>query len=112
MKQVREVLKTAFSTIMSRLASKERVSIANFGAWRPTERVSRTNRNIRIGPMIEVAARRAVTWSPGTEFNNRMKGTYSRANHDAAVRSSGRSNTSSSEGGSPSRSRSVGGRSG
>ena len=51
-KQVRDVLKTAFGTIRSRLASKERVSIANFGAWRPTERVSRTNRNIRIGPMI------------------------------------------------------------
>jgi nucleoid DNA-binding protein len=49
---VRDVLKTAFGTIMSRLASKERVSIANFGAWRPIERVSRTNRNIRIGPMI------------------------------------------------------------
>ena len=49
---MRDVLKTAFGTIMSRLASKERVSIANFGAWHPTERVSRTNRNIRIGPMI------------------------------------------------------------
>jgi len=97
---------------MSRLASKERVSIANFRAWRPTERVSRTNRNIHIGPMIQVAARRAVTWSPGTEFNNRMKRTYSGSNHDAAVGSSGRSSKNSSEGRSPSRSRSIGGCSG
>jgi nucleoid DNA-binding protein len=58
-RQVREVLATAFSTIMSRLESEERVSIANFGAWLPTERGSRTNRNIRTGTMIQVAARRS-----------------------------------------------------
>ena len=73
-RQVREVLRTAFDVIMARLESGERVSIANFGAWRPTERGPRTNRNIHTGEMIQVAARRAVNWSPGTEFKNRRKG--------------------------------------
>jgi DNA-binding protein HU-beta len=98
-KQVRDVLKTAFSTIMSRLESGERVSIANFGAWRPTERGPRTNRNIRTGAMIQVAARRAVTWSPGTEFKERMKGSYA---------SSSRSSSSAKSSGSIGKSRSVG----
>src|SRR6478672_7358212 len=111
-RQVREVLRTAFDVIMARLESGERVSIANFGAWRPTERGPRTNRNIRTGEMIQVAARRAVNWSPGTEFKNRMKGTYSGSSRRVSSRNSGRSRKSSSEGGTPSRSRSVGSRSG
>ena len=109
-RKVREVLRTAFDVIMARLESGERVSIANFGAWRPTERGPRTNRNIRTGELIQVAARRAVNWSPGTEFKNRMKGTYAGSNRTASSRM--HRSGAGSEGGTPSRSRAVGGRSG
>jgi len=109
-RQVREVLRTAFDIIMARLESGERVSIANFGTWRPTERGPRTNRNIRTGELIQVAARRAVNWSPGTEFKNRMKGTYAGSNRTASSRMHG--SGTGAGGGTPSRSRSVGGRSG
>jgi len=109
-RQVREVLRTAFDIIMARLESGERVSIANFGTWRPTERGPRTNRNIRTGELIQVAARRAVNWSPGTEFKNRMKGTYAGSNRTASSRM--QRSGAGAGGGTPSRSRSVGGRSG
>ena len=109
-RQVREVLRTAFDVIMARLESGERVSIANFGTWRPTERGPRTNRDIRTGDLIQVAARRAVNWSPGTEFKNRMKGTYASSNRSASKRM--RASGTSLGGGTPSRSRSVGSRSG
>ena len=109
-RQVREVLRTAFDVIMARLESGERVSIANFGTWRPTERGPRTNRDIRTGELIQVAARRAVNWSPGTEFKNRMKGTYASSNRSASKLM--RASCTSLGGGTPSRSRSVGSRSG
>ncbi len=109
-RKVREVLRTAFDVIMARLESGERVSIANFGAWRPTERGPRTNRNIRTGELSQVAARRAVNWSPGTEFKNRVKGTYAGSNRTASSRM--QRSGAGAGGGMPSRSRSVGGRSG
>src|SRR6266545_3371585 len=59
-RQVRDVLSTAFETIMRKVEGGDRVSISNFGSWWPAMRGARKGTDIRSGQQIEIGGRRAV----------------------------------------------------
>src|SRR5262249_23787353 len=72
-RQVREVLSTAFETIMRKVEGGDRVSISNFGSWSPAMRGARKGIDIRSGQQIEIGERRVVNFRPGSGFKTRMR---------------------------------------
>jgi len=72
-RQVREVLSTAFETIMRKLERGDRVSISNFGSWWPAMRGARKGTDIRSGQQIAISERRVVNFRPGSGFKTRMR---------------------------------------
>ena len=82
---VRKVLSTAFEIIMSTVEHGGRVSITNFGSWRPSERGPRRGMNIRTGQLMQIGERRVVTWSAGSGFKNRMRSSSSGSGSSRAI---------------------------
>ena len=72
-RQVRDVLSTAFETIMRKVERGDRVSISNFGSWWPAMRRARKGTDIRSGQQIEIGERRVVNFRPGSGFKTRMR---------------------------------------
>lgn len=55
-------------SITETLKKGEKVSIAGFGTFATSERAARQGRNPKTGETVEIAARTAVTFKPGTKL--------------------------------------------
>lgn len=65
---VHNVVDTAISTIMKKVAENETVSIKNFGTFRAKHRSERKGRNITTGESIIIEAHKVPTFKSGKIF--------------------------------------------
>jgi len=59
-------LDAAFEAITKALKKGERVPVAGFGTFNVVKRKAREGRNPQTGEKVKIAARKAVTFKPGT----------------------------------------------
>lgn len=58
------------NTIKEELAKGEKVPLAGFGTFAVSKREAREGRNPRTGETVQIAARNAVTFKPGTALKD------------------------------------------
>ena len=59
-------LEATFEVITKALKKGERVPVAGFGTFNVSKRKAREGRNPQTGEKVKIAARKAVTFKPGT----------------------------------------------
>lgn len=70
--QAIKAVETFVDTVKGSLARGEDVHIVGFGSFKVLERRARKGRNPRTGEMIEVPAKKAVKFTPGKDFKERL----------------------------------------
>ena len=65
-------LDATFETIAENLAKGNKVPLLGFGTFSVSKRSARNARNPRTGETIKIAARKAVTFKPGTALKDRV----------------------------------------
>ncbi len=65
-------LDVTFEVVAEALEKGDRVPLVGFGTFAVSKRDARTARNPRTGEKINIAARKAVTFKPGTALKNRV----------------------------------------
>jgi DNA-binding protein HU-beta len=74
------------SSIMDAVSSGERVTVAGFGTFNPSDRAARTGRNPQTGEAVRIAASKAVRFAPATAFKQALN---PRAAKKAAAKKAG-----------------------
>lgn len=59
-----------FATITDALVKGDKVPLVGFGTFDVTERKAREGRNPRTGEVVNIPARKAVTFKPGTALKD------------------------------------------
>lgn len=72
-KDVAVIVDTVLETIISTVASGEKVSLAGFGNFEVVERAARTGRNPQTGELLEISASKNPKFHPLTRFKNAVK---------------------------------------
>jgi len=65
-----KIINTALNCIVERLASGERVTLSNFGAFSISEKTARTGMNPRTQERITIPPHRVVKFRAGNEFES------------------------------------------
>ena len=63
-----ESVEAVLTTIADQITNGDNVTVTGFGTFERVERAPRTGRNPRTGERIQIAAKRAVRFSPGEAF--------------------------------------------
>lgn len=69
-----ETIDFVLESIMSTLASGEKVQLIPFGAWNIRERKRREGRNPQTGEKLMIAARRVPAFTPGKALREAVAG--------------------------------------
>jgi nucleoid DNA-binding protein len=72
--QALAVVQGVFDGIVETLAGQGRIELRNFGVFAVKRREARKARNPRTGKAVEVPAKLVVTFKPGREMEQRVKG--------------------------------------
>ncbi len=72
-KQADAALKSGVSAIASALKKGERVAIPGLGIFSVKKRAARKGRNPRTGDVIQIPARKVVTFRPAKELRDSIK---------------------------------------
>ena len=67
-----EAVQMVFDGITETLLVEGRIELRNFGVFEVKKRRARTARNPRTGERVSVPAKRAVTFKPGREMEQRV----------------------------------------
>lgn len=59
-----------FEVITNTLAKGDKVPVVGFGTFAVTQRAAREGRNPRTGEPVKIAARKAVTFKPGSALKD------------------------------------------
>lgn len=65
-----KAIDAVFATITEVLANGDKLSLVGFGTFGVSERKAREGRNPRTGETVTIAARKAVTFKPGTALKD------------------------------------------
>ena len=60
------------SSVMSAVSSGERVTVAGFGTFNPSDRAARTGRNPQTGEPVRIAASKGVRFAPASAFKQTL----------------------------------------
>ena len=63
-----QAVEAVLTTIADQVTNGDTVTVTGFGTFERVERAPRTGRNPRTGERIQIAAKRAVRFSPGEAF--------------------------------------------
>ena len=63
-----ESVEAVLTVIADQITNGDNVTVTGFGTFERVERAPRTGRNPRTGERIQIAAKRAVRFSPGEAF--------------------------------------------
>ena len=63
-----QAVEAVLTTIADQVTNGDNVTVTGFGTFERVERAPRTGRNPRTGERIQIAAKRAVRFSPGEAF--------------------------------------------
>lgn len=63
-----EAVEAVLTTIADQVTNGDYVTVSGFGTFERVNRAPRTGRNPRTGERIQIAAKRAVRFKPGTAF--------------------------------------------
>ena len=72
--QTKEIVQWTFDAIIDALLSEGRIELRNFGVFEVKRRKSRKARNPRTGEKVEVGAKNVVTFQPGKEMEEQVRG--------------------------------------
>jgi nucleoid DNA-binding protein len=70
--QAREIIQCVFDAITEMLLNEGRLELRDFGVFTVKQRNPRRSRNPRTGELVEVPAKRVVTFKPGREMEERV----------------------------------------
>ena len=70
---VKEVIETAFDSIMEELEKGNSVRIVGFGAFEVRRRIAREGRNPQTGEKIKISATRTPSFLAGKSLKDRVK---------------------------------------
>lgn len=65
-----KAIDAVFSAITNALVNGDKVPLVGFGTFAVSERAAREGRNPRTGETVQIAARNAVTFKPGTALKD------------------------------------------
>jgi len=71
-KSAGEVINAVFENIASALEKGDSISLTGFGSFKVMERPAREGRNPATGEKIQIAASKAVKFTPGAGFKDRV----------------------------------------
>jgi DNA-binding protein HU-beta len=73
-KQVAEIVTTALTTIETKVASGEKVSLVGFGIFEARERGERMGRNPQTGEALKIEAKKVPAFTAGKKFKETVAG--------------------------------------
>ena len=73
-KEAAEIVEMVFDTIKETLERGEKIKISGFGNFEVRDKRSRVGRNPQTGEVIEISARRVLTFKPSQVLKNVLNG--------------------------------------
>ena len=72
--KTKEIVQQTFDAIIETLMTEGRIELRNFGVFEVKQRKPRKARNPRTGAQVEVEPKNVVTFQPGKEMEERVRG--------------------------------------
>jgi len=83
-KESADIVEMVFDTIKETLEKGEKIKISGFGNFEVRDKRSRVGRNPQTGEVIEISARRVLTFKPSQVLKNVLNGDEGGADDDGA----------------------------
>jgi nucleoid DNA-binding protein len=72
--KTKEIVQLTFKAIVDTLIEEKRIELRNFGVFEVKQRKARKARNPRTGDRVDVPPKNVVTFKPGKEMEERVRG--------------------------------------
>ena len=72
--KTKEIVHLTFKAIVDTLIEEKRIELRNFGVFEVKQRKARKARNPRTGDRVDVPPKNVVTFKPGKEMEERVRG--------------------------------------